>query len=815
MLRNHLKTAWRQLWQNKSFGLINVVGLALAMACCLVILRWVQHERYIDNFHDGNGQLFTVYQTITSGEQTAGNYSSPIAFNFDDNTRMFLLDEAKETIPEIQSVVYYATGYELPWGYPETFEANGIKNKIKGARASADFFKVLNYPLIEGDVETALRDTRNMAISRNMAEQYFGSAHAAMNQTFRYEDRLDFMVSAVFENVPPSSSLAFEFLFSWEAHNTILQWASPDFNTYVLLDNNADAQAIQQTINTVIQPHLKQDRGFTTQVGLQLLEDRHLYGNFVQGEPVQGRIQYVRIFSGGALFILLVACINFALIATARSIKRSKEIGVRKVLGTSRRLLVAQFYMEALLLSLLALIVALGLVAVILPFFGRMTGVALQLPFGQWSFWLTAFALLVTTTIWAGSYPAFLLSALRPTQALKQQIFAMNKGTFSKALIVFQFGLAMLFLIATITINHQTRYIQTVQLGYDRENLLYTRIEGELKAQRNYNLFKEQAAKVPGVKLVDRSSETPHAMRFMVDIPDGTSNTATGDDAINWQGKQRSVTTGFKPVSVGYDFVKLMDLELASGRDFSRAIATDSASAFLVNEEAVRQMGMADPIGKWVSAWDKKGLIIGVLKDYHTFSLHEPIKPLMVDVKEYENFGVILVRIEAGKEKQAIDGLAQIYAAINPKFPFDYQFVDVEYNNFYNNEQIMAKLISAFTSLAIIISCLGLLGLVVFSVEQRTKEIGIRKVLGASVSGIVALLSKDFVKLVFIAIVIASPLAYWAMDRWLDNFAYRIAIQWWMFVLAGLMAVVIALLTVSWHAIRAALANPVKSLRDE
>ncbi|WP_257957427.1 ABC transporter permease [Parapedobacter tibetensis] len=798
--------------------MINVIGLALGMACCLLVFLWVQHERRVDDFLLDNDQLYTAYQTFYSENRADGNYGTPIHFSStpEKNERVFLLQDAKDAIPEIQSVVFYATGYELPWGHPETLEANGKKNKFNGARASGDFFKVLGYALLEGDVETALKDPRNIVISREVAESYFGSAQDAMGQTIRYENRLDFIVSAVFDDIPANSSLDFDFLLSWQAHNTILEWASSEFNTYVLLDDHAHSSLVEKKINAFIKPRLKEEKGVVTQIGLQPLKDRHLYGNFVKGKPATGRIVYVRLFSGAAIFILIIACINFALIATARSIKRSKEIGIRKVLGTSRSLLILQFYMEALLLSFFALLITLFLVYITLPFFSGLTGTEIASPFGQAQFWGAACTLTAITALLAGTYPAIFLSGLQPTKALKQrQLFSMKRGALRRALIVFQFSLSVLFLVTTIVVSKQTQYTQTLQLGYDRENLLYTRIEGELMEQSNYNLFKTLALDVPGVTMVDRASETPHAMRFVVDVADGVSNTSDGEDAINWEGKQKSTTVGFKPVSVGYNFVKLMGLEITEGRDFSTAIATDSASAFLVNEEAVRQMGMENPIGKWVSAWQKKGQIIGVLKDYHTYSLHEPIKPLIVDVKEYEYFGVILIRVEADKTRQALDGLKRVYSTINPKFPFDYQFVDTEYRSFYTNEQVMARLVNVFTSLAIVISCLGLLGLVIFSIEQRTKEIGIRKVLGASVASIVGMLSKDFIKLVLIAVVIASPIAWWTMNRWLANFAYRIDIQWWMFAAAGLTAVMIALITLSWQAIRAAVANPIDSLRDE
>jgi hypothetical protein len=321
--------------------------------------------------------------------------------------------------------------------------------------------------------------------------------------------------------------------------------------------------------------------------------------------------------------------------------------------------------------------------------------------------------------------------------------------------------------------------------------------------ENKYLLFKEEVSKMPGIAMVDRSSEAPHAMDFVV------------TDAINWEGKEKNAAIGFKPSSVGFDFVKLMNLKIAAGRGFSREIATDSADAFMVNEEAVKEMGMKDPIGKWVSAWKKKGHIIGILKDYHTHSLREPIKPLIIDVKEYEYFGVIIVRTKPGQTKAALASLAKVYTDINPNYPFACQFIDEEYKKLYSNELIISKLSVLFATLAIVISCLGLLGLVMFSAEQRVKEIGIRKVLGASLGQIVALFSKDFLKLIMIAFLIAAPVGWYAMHQWLQDFAYRIDISWWIFALAGAVSLLIALLTVSYQAIKAAIANPVKSLRTE
>jgi hypothetical protein len=375
---------------------------------------------------------------------------------------------------------------------------------------------------------------------------------------------------------------------------------------------------------------------------------------------------------------------------------------------------------------------------------------------------------------------------------------------FRKGLTVFQFVLSVFLLIATIVISRQTSYIQHANLGYDKENLLYVRIEGKLQEMKNYELFKERLSTMPGIAMVDRCTEAPHSMKFDVN-----------NDDIKWEGKPVNANVFVEPASVGFDFVRIMGLTIVQGRDFSRLNPTDSSDGFLVNEEAVREMGLKDPIGKWVSAWNKRGHIIGVIKDYHSRSLRDAIRPLLLDVKEYEYFGMILIKTKPGQTKEALASTAAVYKTIEPDLAFAWQFVDEEYQKMYNSEMITAKLSVLFAALAIGISCLGLLGLVLFAAEQRTKEIGIRKVLGASLNQILALFSVDFLKLVLLAFLIAGPLGWLAMRSWLGNFAYRVELSWWVFALAGLGVTFMALLTLSFQAVRTALANPVRALRSE
>jgi putative ABC transport system permease protein len=804
MLRNYFKIAWRNITRNLTQTAINVIGLALGMTCCLFILIWVKDEKQVDNFHIKKENIYAVFQTITTNGKSEGTYSTPLKIITGQNYPSFLLEDLNNAIPQVKHQVYYATGYELPWGHPETFQSGEKKLKLEGSRAGRDFFKVFSYPLIEGNPETALSNMKGIAISRKMAEVFFGTAQNAMGKSLRYENSQDFIVSAVFENLPKESSLHFDFLFNWDAQKKLLEWASNDFQSFVELTPGADPGAVADGINRFLQPRMEKNKSVEIKAGLQRFGDKYLYGNFVNGKPASGRIEYVRIFSSVAIFILLIACINFMNLATAQSVKRAKEVGLRKVVGSSRRQLIGQFFAESMSFSLIALIISTILLVALLPYFNQFTGKHIELPIVHADFWILLVLLMLLTGLIAGSYPALYLSSLQPVRILKGVIrFTRGSILFRKGLTVFQFVLSIVLLVSTIVVTRQTNYVQHTNLGYNRENLIYTRIEGELSNQKKYLLFKQELANMPGIGRVDRSSEAPHAMDFVV------------TDAVNWEGKEKNTEVGFKPASVGFDFVKLMGLQMASGRDFSSAIAGDSTDAFLVNEEAVREMGMKNPIGKWVSAWKKKGHIIGILKDYHTHSLREPIKPVILDVKEYEYFGVIIVRSLPGKTKEALASMEKVYKEINPNYPFSYQFVDEEYKNLYNNELIISKLSILFASLAILISCLGLLGLVKFSAEQRTKEIGIRKVLGASVSQIVVIFSKDFLKLIFLAFLIAVPIAWYSMHHWLEDFAYKIDVSWWIFALAAGIAAIVALSTMGYQAIKAGIANPVTSLRAE
>jgi ABC-type antimicrobial peptide transport system permease subunit len=789
MIRNFFKVALRNLWKHKGYSFLNIFGLAMGMTCSLLILLWIWDEKSIDNSSPNAGRLYSVYERqYYDGKIEAGYYTPGV-----------LAPQMKKMLPEVEM----ASGFT--WRDDNTFQVGDKIVKEFGSSADSNFFEMFGYRLLEGSPATALASPVSLAISRKMAMDFFGSPGAAIGRTIRYENRKDFTITAVFENLPGSASDKFDYLLNWKAflddNSWAKEWGNNGPRTFLLLRRDADPVQVNKKIAHFLDNYNKeQGKGFRIELGMQRLGDVYLHSGFKDGKVEGGRIEYVRLFTIVAIFILLIACINFMNLTTARSVKRSKEIGIRKVVGAVRPALVRQFLSEAVLLSVFSVILALVMVIALLPAFNQMTGKHIAFPYGSSSFWLSLAALTLVTGMLSGSYPALFLSSFRPIRVLKGSMkFSASAAWFRKGLVVFQFVLSIVLIIGTIVVSGQVNYAQSINLGYDRENLIYIPLEGDLPAK--YELFKESALRLPGVGGVSRISQAPTSIE-------------NGTYGVDWDGKDANSKPMFTNASAGYDLVKTLKLRLIAGRDFSRDFGTDSVG-YILNEEALKKTGYKDPIGRSLTFWGKKGKIIGILKDFHFNSVHEPIKPLIVHFGEKESWGNALVRTQAGRTKQAVSGLEQLCHQLNPKFPFTYRFADEEYRKLYKSETIVHNLSNCFAGLGIFISCLGLLGLAMFTAEQRTKEFGIRKVLGAGAGTLFTLLSKDFLVLVLIAFLLASPLAWWAMHGWLQNFAYHIRVEWWVFLLAGALALLIALLTVSFQAIKVAVANPVKSLRTE
>lgn len=793
MFSNYIKIAWRNLIRNKSFSVINILGLTIGLACSLLILLWVQDERSVDNFHANGDRLYMIYETqFIDGRKDGGYYTPGI-----------LANELKRVVPEIE----YATN--ISWVASETdrmtFEAENKIMKFNGCYSDSDYFKMMSYPLLKGNVQTSLNSPVSLAISETMAKAFFGSAETAFGKTMKFENDKNLQVTAIFADLPQNVSTKFDWMLNWPTFLDINTWAK-DWgnngpNTLVMLRKDADPKKVEAKIKKFLAPYNKQfSKSFRIELGMQRYGDYYLNNIFKDGEIAGGRSEYVRLFSIVAIFILVIACINFMNLTTARSAKRSKEIGVRKVAGAVRGALVRQFLSEAMMITALSVGLALMLLVMVLPYFNQLTGKQIALPLSNNIFWISLVVLTLVTGLVAGSYPAIFLSSFKPITVLKGTLkFSNNSVLFRKVLVVSQFVISFVLISGTILVTRQVNYIQKMKLGYDRENLLVIPIEGEMRPK--YQLFKEQALKEKGVKYISRMGETP-------------TNVGSTTGGIDWEGKDHNTTPMFRNTPVGYDYVKTMNLQLVAGRDISKDFASDSFG-YLVNESAVKIMGYKDPIGKPLTQWGNKGTIVGVLKDYHFSSAYSSIMPLVLKNGEKEWWGNIVVRTEAGKTKEALAGLESVWKKINPKFPFTYSFADEEYNKLYRSEQTVSSLSAWFAFLGIFVSCLGLLGLAMFTVEQRTREIGIRKVLGAGAASLLSLISKQFILLVVIALLIASPLAWWAMNNWLQSFAYGVGIEWWIFVLAGAGMIVVALITVTFQSIRAVFMNPAKSLRTE
>lgn len=790
MFRNHWKVATRNLWKSKGFSVINITGLALGMACSLLIFLWVQDEKNINAFHTKTDRLYQVYERQYFDKTITGQYYTPGP----------LADELKKQIPEIEM----ACGVGWPW--PQTLSAGATVLKQSGTAAGRDYFKMFSFPLVEGSAEEALSTPESIAISQSTARRFFGSAAAAMHKTIRYENKRDFIVKAVYADQTAQSSMQFDFVYNWQAfiqmNKWLDAWGNNEPNAFVLLRKDAAPAATEAKIKGFIERfENSSENGFHVEVGLQLFNKVYLQSNFENGYPAGGRIEYVHLFTLVAVFIVLIACINFMNLTTARSVKRAREIGVRKVIGAGRGLLIGQFMGEALLIVFFAAILAVLLVMLALPFFNRVTGKQMVLTFGNTQFLSMLAGLTVITGLLSGSYPALFLSRLNPIRIFKGGGLKAGPGALwlRKVLVVFQFTLSIILIISTILISRQVNYVQQANLGYDRENLVYVQLDE--KMGEILPAYITEASRIKGVGAISSANQSP-------------TNTDNGTMGVTWPGKDPASKPSFAQLATGYDFMKTMKIQMVTGRDFSRDFISDS-SGYIINEAAAKKIGYTNPIGQPLTFWGEAGNIVGVVKDFNFQSLHGEIRPLIIRLAKKGEGSILVVRTLPGHTQTALTQLEKLWKQMDPETPFTFQFSSEEYTKLYKSEQVIQSLSNAFALLAIVISCMGLLGLSMFTAEQRTREFGIRKVLGANLFTLCSLLSGNFLLLVGIAFTIAAPVAWWAMHVWLKHFAYRTSISWWIFGLAGVAAFVIAQFTILFQAVKVARANPVTSLKSE
>ncbi|HEX6845860.1 MAG TPA: ABC transporter permease [Chitinophagaceae bacterium] len=790
MIKNYFKTAWRNLLHNKAFSLINIFGLALGMTCSLLIMLWLKDELKKDRFHANDKRLFRVMENQYYSGDISTFPSSP----------GILAENIVKDIPEIEMAS------QMLWEEEPLFTVGNNYDKEKGRYVQKDFLRMFSYRLLKGDPATALARPDAIVISKSLADIYF-KGEDPVGKMIKIDSRENVIVTGVLDVVPKLSSLKFDFLMSYDIwfkrNDWAKEWGNNGPRCYVMLKENTSVDKVNAKIKNYIKTKNKDSN---VELFLQNYGESYLYSNWDNGKQAGGRIENVRIFSFVAVVILLIACINFMNLATARSLRRAREIGVRKVVGAGKRQLIAQFIGESMMVSFLAILISLLLVVLILPVFSELTDKQLSISLADPTFVLILLGLAVVTGVISGSYPALFMSTLKPIVVLKGILkFKSGATFFRKALVVSQFVLSIILILGMIVVYRQLDYIHNKNLGFAKEDLLYMPLEGGLG--KSYFAFKEELLKQPGIKNVTSSGHSP------VEVGSSTQG-------VRWPGKDTTKLILFSNNPITYDYVKTMDIRLIAGRDFDPSYSLDTMN-YLINEAAAKKIGYKDPVGKELTMWGDKGTIIGLMKDFHHNSLKVPIEPLILRLfkKSWTGdggyWGSVIIRTEKGKTRQAIASMESTFKKFNPGFPFKYYFTDDEIMKNYKAEYTVSKLSRYFAFLAIFISCLGLFGLVMFTAEQKTKEIGIRKVLGASVTGIVKMLSKDFLKLVLIAAAIAFPVAWWLMNNWLQDFEYRINISWWVFVVAGVVAMLIALLTISFQSIKAAIANPVKSLRTE
>lgn len=790
MFRNYLKVALRNVLRHKAFSMINIAGLAIGMTCSIFILLWVQNELSYDGFHANAGKTYRIVADA-SGFKAAVNCAAMPA-------------ELRAKFPEVKNTVRLSV--------PQTAIMESGNNKFdeKGIfYADSTFLQVFSFPLVKGDRKTALARPDAILITEKMALKYFGKEDP-IGKILKKDVQYPLIVTGVLKNIPSNSHLQFNFIQPMSAISNVNRdlknnvWDNFNFYSYIVLDkplDKAGITAMNKKIDALYRTHVD-PKNISITFNVQPLTDIHLRSYNMQVDlPGHGNIQYVNIFFIVAIFILVVACINYMNLATARSARRAKEVGLRKVVGAGRKQLIGQFLGESLMISLFSLVVALGAVWLLLPTFNYLAGkeITFNLLQGKWLAGIIGIALV--TGLLSGSYPALFLSNFQPVRVLKSNRSTISGNKFFRnGLVVLQFVVSIILLAGTVVIYRQLKFIREMNLGFDKSNLVYFQMKGSMWSKPD--------------ALRAELSKSPLTQDFTI-IDELPVNLTSGTVDVKWPGKDPNSQVVFPIMHVSDEFFKVMNMTMIKGRSFSKDFPADTNN-YVINEKAARVMGYSQPeeaVGKPLKMWERDGMVIGVVKDFNFKPVQQPIEPMILDKLRWG--GTVVVRAPAGKTEATIAALQKVHNSFAAELPFSYDFLDQNIANLYQGEQRMGALFNVFAVIGIFISCMGLYGLSAFMAEQRTKEIGVRKVLGASVFNMVYMLSTGFTKLIMIAVMIAIPVAWWAVNAWLNGFAFRIEVNWVIFVLAAVAALLIAWITVSYESVKAALANPVKSLRNE
>lgn len=790
MLVHTLLITWRNAFRNKNSFIINLAGLAIGLSVALLIYLWVNDELAIDHFHEK--EVYQVMRRLTHDE---GDVEI-----FHNNSDM-LAPALREEMPEIEQVVAFSD-----------FPVKGVLSnsekrfKTSGRFADPGFFTMFSYKLIAGDPSTVLKEKFSLVISDELAQKFFGTTEGIIgNQLSLDEEKYagTFFVSGVFEQTRLNSE-PFDFVGTYEyyrAHNSMnIHWDSNTVDTYVTLRPGTDADAFDLKIRDFVRmkfeaKHGKENLHWIGQLFVRPFAERYLYNTYDNGIQSGGRIEYVVLFIIIGALILLIACINFMNIVTAQASKRMKEIGIRKVAGAGRRVIALQYLTEAVITATVALMISLVAIVVVLPEFNELSGKSLSLLLNT-PITISMITITLITGLVAGSYPAFYLSAFQPIETLKGKLrSAFGEVLARKVLVTFQACISILLVIAVLIVRQQVNFTQSKNLGYNRNNVITFETEGELQ-------FKHMNTLMNALRNISDIAYTSN-------MGGNLTGTHGGGGGVVWEGKDHRVE--FAALYANFDLMETLEMSMAAGRMFSRDFPSDSA-AVIFNETAIRQMNLKDPIGQKVKLWGQEATVIGVVKDFHFESLYDNVKPFMF---RFSKFGEnVVIKIQPGREREAIAAIEKVYANFNPGIPLNYRFLDDEYAALYKAEQRVGDLFFYFAGVAIFISALGLFGLVSFATERRRKEIGLRKVLGASEIGIILLLSGDFLKLVILASLIALPIGYFGAEEWLNTFAFRIELHWWDFILSCAGMLLIAWLTIGSQAFKAARSNPVDTLRS-
>ena len=794
MFKNYLKITLRNIKKNMIHSFINISGLSIGLACSLIIMLWVQHELSYDRFHENTYHLYRVVYSSDDGDVHGTYLPGTLAAHL------------RENFPEINNATSFKS-WEMKIAFNEQSFA------CIGSYINPSFFSMFSFPFEKGEPKTALSVPNSVVITKNLAAKLFGQDDPigkTVSYNNGYSDDIPLTVTGILKDIPQNSHLQFDFLVPVEIlYDWMNTWRNKNVFAYVLLEKNTIPEEVNQKISGVLKAHK-----YDSNLNLHLLPLRRVHLHALGGG---GRITYVYIFSMMALFVLLIACINFTNLSTAQSEQRFKEIGIKKVVGSSRFQLVTQFLCESMILSLLSLLLAAFIAVLFLPSLNSMLGTQIDFKYTP-NLFLSMIGIALFAGVVSGSYPAFFLSSFHPVPLLKGNIpfFKLHhrKGKitegksrsslFRKTLVIIQFTLSVGFIGCILFISQQLHHMRNKDLGFDKENILV------FKATRG---FLEKSSTIKQELLNHQQVQSIASSRFPMD----TWGTSDFSSAFSWSGKTKEIEGLIGQNWVDYDFLKTLNLEMAEGRFFSREFSSDSTDAMILNETAVRIMEINEPLGKEFifvpgSPNARKKIIIGVIKDYHTESLHQEIRPMLLELGGGRN---VYIKLRKGHIAEALRYTESKIKKIVPGESFDYAFLDEELDRLYKNEQLLGQLVRYGTFLVLFISVVGMFSLASFSIARRTKEIGIRKLLGASGSHIMFMLTKDFINMVFFSIVTAWPIVYILMKKWLNNFAYRISLSVWIFILSGLMALTIALLTVGYQSIKAAVANPVDSLRYE